>query len=159
MPKVTKGKSDALNWLRAHVLYDGDDCLIWPYSTTRGYAQVAIGRRLQKAARVMCQWVHGDPPTPKHEAAHSCGNGNKACVNPKHLTWKTRAGNHADAMLHGTAYINQRGVPRAKLTPSQAGEIRSLKGHVSQDKIAARFGVSHSTVAKIHRGELWRSQL
>ncbi len=156
MAQYPKGKSVALNWLRGHVLHEGDECLIWPFSSTRGYAQVKYEGRIQKAARIMCGWIHGDPPTPKHEAAHSCGNGDKGCVNPKHLSWKTRAGNHADAFAHGTAYVNQRGVPRAKLTPSQAIQIRSLKGNLSQDKIAKLYGVSHSTVAKIHRGELWR---
>lgn len=66
--------------------------------------------------------------------------------------------NDALYAMQGTAFINVRGKPRAKLTPQQAIEIRSLKGNLSQDKIAERFGVSHSTVAKIHRGELWRSQ-
>lgn len=154
---MLKTKTPALNWLRAHVLHEGDDCLIWPFSSTRGYAQVPIDGKVHKAARIMCEWVHGKPPSPKHEAAHSCGNGSKKCVNPNHLSWKTRAENHADAIAHGTAYFTGAGSgKRAKLTPMQALEIRSLKGNLSQDKIAARFGVSHSTIAKIHRGELWR---
>lgn len=154
--KWTKGKSNALNWLRSHVLYEGDDCLIWPFGTSRGYGQVKADGRIRKPHRVMCEWVNGSPPTDKHEAAHSCGNGHRGCVNPNHLSWKTRAENHADAIAHGTAHMNKLGVPRAKLSLTQALEIRSLKGNLSQDKIAERFGVSHSTVAKIHRGELWR---
>lgn len=150
---MPKGKSDALNWLRAHVLYEGADCLLWPYSTTRGYAQVPMDGKIAKATRVMCQWAHGDPPTPKHEAAHSCGN--RRCVNPSHLSWKTRSENQLDAVAHGTVF-RKGNRWNTKLSPTQALEIRSLKGSLSQDKIAARFGVSHSTVAKIHRGELWR---
>lgn len=141
-------------WICEHVSYNEDDCLIWPFSRNRGYGNLKYGDKIHYAHRVMCTLAHGDPPTPKHEAAHSCGNGRNGCVNPKHLSWKTRAENHDDAFKHGTAYT-PRGLPRAKLTKDKAIEIHSLKGVLSQNKIAKQFGVTYSTVSKIHRGELW----
>jgi hypothetical protein len=56
----------------------------------------------ERATRVMCKLAHGPAPTPKHHAAHSCGKGHEACINPKHLRWATPRENAADAKLHGT---------------------------------------------------------
>lgn len=151
---MAKGKSEALNWLRGHVLHEGDACLVWPYSTSRGYAQVYLSRgELRKAARVMCEWVHGEPPTPDHEAAHSCGNGNKGCVNPKHLSWKTRSENQRDRLRHGTAGNGKTG-RGSKLLPQQVQEI--IAGGTSVSDFARRFGVTRSAVRKIQIGEIWK---
>jgi hypothetical protein len=54
------------------------------------------------AHRLMCQLAHGDPPTPDHIAAHSCGRGHEGCVNPNHLSWKTYSENELDKRVHGT---------------------------------------------------------
>lgn len=48
--------------------------------------------------RHMCKLKNGDPPTPDHEAAHSCGNGKHGCINPNHLRWATDAENMADTV-------------------------------------------------------------
>lgn len=54
----------------------------------------------------MCQKAHGDPPSPKHDAAHSCGRGHEGCVNPNHLSWKTKKQNQADRITHGTSHLH-----------------------------------------------------
>lgn len=58
---------------------------------------VRIGGRTTKAtnpARLICEWFHGPPPSPVHEAGHTCPNGeNECCVNPDHLKWMTREEN------------------------------------------------------------------
>jgi hypothetical protein len=99
----------------------------------------------------MCELAHGDPPSTKHEAAHSCGN--HSCVNPRHLAWKTRSENQLDSVAMGRVY---RGGRRGKLNRAFAERIRRLKGKLSQDQIAKMFDVTHGTVAKIHRGEMWK---
>lgn len=140
-----------LDWLFERRKHDGDDCLLWPFSTSRGYGQVKAWDKIRKAHRVMCTIAHGPSTDPTHEAAHSCGN--TRCVNPKHLSWKSRPANQADSVAMGRFYNGGR---RGKLDRDRANQIRALKGTLSQNEIAARFGVTFSTVAKIHRGELWR---
>ena len=90
-----------MEWLLDHVSFEGEECLIWPFNKQNGYAGCisADGRR-QYACRVMCKLAHGPAPTPKHEVAHSCGKGDEACINPKHLRWATSAENGADRKLH-----------------------------------------------------------
>lgn len=84
--------------------YEGDECLIWPFSKDRkGYGQVRFAGKLHIVSRLACQEANGPPPTPKHEAAHSCGNGHLACATKRHLSWKTRTENMADKVMHGTS--------------------------------------------------------
>ena len=149
----TTGRNEARLWLMGHVAYRGDDCLEWPFSKIRGYGQLTIGKnKIRKAHRLMCELAHGSPPSPKHEAAHSCGN--HGCVNPKHLRWKTRAESQAESVAMGRYYRSGRVGAEGR---DRAIQIRALKGRLSQNKIAEKFGVTHSTVAKIHRGETWRN--
>jgi len=140
-------------WLRERSNWAGVSCLIWPFSKCRGYGNLKYQGKIRRAHRVMCEMVNGKPPSDRHEAAHSCGN--RACVNPHHLSWKTRAENQADTIAQGKAYSNA-GKTRDKLTRAQALKIRSMRGAYSQGEIAAEYGVSYSTVAKIHRGEIWK---
>lgn len=147
----TKGKGVTAAWLRAHVSFDGNGCLEWPFSRSRGYGHLKYGNKIMKAHRQICILAHGKPPTPKHEAAHSCGN--HGCVNRNHISWKTRRKNQAQSVAMGRFYRNGRG---GTLNRADATEIRALKGQLSQDKIAAKFNVTHSTIAKIHRGEIWK---
>lgn len=138
------------DWLRAHIDHDGDDCLTWPYGLDdKGYAQVVCFDRIRKAHRVMCELVNGIPPTPKHQASHTCGNGSRGCVNPKHLEWKTNSENQRDRRKHGT-HLGGIGT-RTRLTPAQIAEIRSLNGVLSKVKIAEKFGVKRGCVEYWHR--------
>jgi hypothetical protein len=51
--------------------------------------------------RLVLTWSAGPPPTPDHEAAHSCPDGeNSLCVNPTHLYWATREENEQDKRLY-----------------------------------------------------------
>lgn len=142
-------------WLKNRVGTTDDSCILWPFARARAYGQVAIIRpgkkTICKAHRVMCKLAHGEPPTPRHEAAHICGNA--LCVNPRHLKWKTRSANQLDSVTMGRVW---RGGRRGKLTRDKADRIRSLRGVVSLDKLANQFGVTFSTIAKIHRGETWK---
>lgn len=88
------------------VVFDGDECLPWPFQiSTEGYGRLEAGKKKKIASRYICELAHGIAPTPKHEAAHNCGN--KVCVNPKHLRWATRQENEDDKIIHGV----QRGRP------------------------------------------------
>lgn len=134
------GTDTGLGWLIAHVGYNGDNCLTWPKAKNgEGYGQCAVGRKVRKANRLMCRLVHGEPPTSRHVAAHSCNNGHLGCVNPRHLSWKTHAENVEDKRRAG-ACGKPRG-SRTKLTAEQIAEIRSLKGIVNGHELAKRYGL------------------
>lgn len=141
-----------MKWLTEHAQYKDDDCLIWPFRRGgRGYAYLADG----PASRVMCEIAHGKAPSLGHEAAHSCGKGHFGCINPQHLRWATKQENESDKHNHGTRLVGSQ-LPWAKLMESQVREIRRLKGQFSQPEIAARFGVSKSTIGLILNNRIWR---
>ena len=150
-------RDTAYRYLRDVVLpyNDKDECLFWPFNkTSDGYGRIGIGGERVAVHRHVCEEVDGPPPTEKHEAAHSCGNGHLACVNPHHLSWKTRAENFADKLSHGTHNRGERN-GYAKLTEEVVREIKALKGKMSQRDIARRFGASQQQVSKIQRGDSW----
>lgn len=148
-------KGELLRFYREVVLlYEGDDCLIWPYANSHGYGRVGVGDERTSVTRAVCEEVHGPSPTPDHEAAHSCGRGDDGCCAKRHLSWKTHAENEADKVLHGTA---QRGSKHwnAKVTTDIALKIRALKGKLKQREIAEQFGVARQTVGKIQSKQAW----
>lgn len=135
--------------------YEGDGCLTWPFAKDRkGYGKVRVDGKCHVVSRYICELAHGAPPTPEHEAAHSCGNGHEGCVTKKHLSWKTRTDNELDKLAHGTHNRGERH-GYSKLTEEKIKEILSLKGSMSQQNIARQFGISGSHVGRIHRGETW----
>lgn len=150
--KTRPGNGEARRYFLDVVLtYDGDECLVWPFfRDPQGYGRVS-GQLVTRAA---CQMLYGDPPTPKHEAAHSCGKGHEGCCTPRHLSWKTRLENEADKETHGTKAIGQRN-GQSRLTDANVQEIRSLKGVISQQEIGKRFGVSQSHVNDILNHRNW----
>lgn len=140
-------------WLMEHAGYNEEHCLIFPFGVGR-YGHVTFGGVKMHAHRAMCILVHGQPPTADHQAAHSCGNGHLACVNPRHLSWKTPAQNQADRLVHGTHCRGER-CRTAKLTEEQVLEIRSLRGHVSSKDLSKRFSISPGAVKMIWQRRNW----
>lgn len=149
-------EGDPEKFLREVVLpYDGDECVLWPFARNRGgYGQMVLGSRLHRVSRLVCEDVNGPPPTPEHEAAHSCGQGHLGCVTKKHVLWKTPAENQSDRVGHGTHSRGERSAT-SKLTEGQVKEIRSLKGKRKIADIAAEFGVSQMAVSYIQRTKRW----
>lgn len=157
-PSIRKrvGSGELKKWIESNADYSGEDCLIWPFSTRpdgRAISILADGKR-HIAHRYMCILKNGPPPSPNHQAAHSCGNGHLACINPHHLRWATNTENQADRAIHGTSNIGVRN-PSAKINPEIASIIRSLKGIELQRVTAARYGVTRAHVAGIQSGRFW----
>lgn len=136
--------------------YQGDDCLLWPYSKANyGYGEVRFGGRKGRKRlvhRVICELTRGPPPSGKNDAAHSCGN--RLCCNPRHLRWASRTENVADSRLHGTISRGERN-GHARVTESDVRLIRALRGKATQQEIAKRFGVSRAAVSAIQRRSSW----
>lgn len=144
-------------WLEEHVSHDGDECLIWPFQRLQSDGRAAVKYKGKQtiAARVMCEMAHGAPPTPEHEAAHSCGKGHLGCVNPKHLRWATRVENKADMLGHGTRVMGEKHY-NAKLTADQVVAIREAAQSTPHPAVAAMFGVNRQHVQKIAARTIWR---
>lgn len=135
--------------------YDGDDCLPWPYAGDgKGYGVMNVDGKVTYIHRRVCERAHGPAPTPSHKATHSCGNGDKACCTKRHLRWGTQKENMADTIIHGTAPRGERH-GCAKLTEADVRAIRSLKGTAFQRDIAAKFGISRTSVSVIQSRKNW----
>lgn len=153
-PPRQKRDGKHMRWLKAHANYSGNDCLKWPFNCdTGGYGLMYANGKTPNAHRVMCELVNGPAPTERHQAAHSCGNGHLACVNPTHLSWKTNRENQLDRRKHGTAI---RGID-TKLNHAAAAKIRQLRGTDTYTAIGRQFGVSRDTIRKVMTGQTWKS--
>jgi HNH endonuclease len=144
----TKGKSATRQWLMDNVEHRGDNCLTWPFSCARGYGHFKYLGKFRYAHRYMCELAHGDAPE-GHEAAHSCGRGDQGCVNPRHLSWKTKSDNQRDCRMHGTQ-AKHRTSRYGKLTAGQVIEIRT--SGEKQCDLAKQFGVHETTISNIRTG-------
>lgn len=143
-------------WLLDHAGHpEEDECLIWPFArVSAGYGSLNFSGRSIDAHRLMCMLVNGQPIERNMEAAHSCGKGRLGCVNPRHLSWKTRASNEYDKIAHGTAPRGQN-CGKAILTDEDIRKIRSLGGSLTQREIGERFGVGAQAIGKILNGKRW----
>lgn len=152
----TTPRGEPLRWLKKYSSHSAEECLKWPFRSVQdGRGIVLFQGQLWSASRLMCKLAHGDPPSPKHEAAHSCGRAHDGCVNPKHLRWATKGENEADKVLHGTS---NRGIRNgsAKLSESDVlGITLRLDRRETQQAIADDLGIAQSVVSAINRGEIW----
>ncbi len=131
-----------------------DDCIIWPYGTNTGYGSMRVdGVSTQVHRWVLTQSTSDDADLSALDAAHAPGVcHNRACINPRHLRWATRAENLADKTIDETDNRGER-CGSAKLTEDDVHAIRQASG--SHRAIGERFGVAPSTVADIIKGRTW----
>lgn len=143
-------------WLHDVVLkYEGDECIFWKYALyPAGYGWIQDGDYKGSVHNLVCRKIHGDPPTPKHQAAHSCGNGHLGCCTPRHVSWKTSKANNADKELHGTKIYGER-VHNSKLTMASVLEIRALRGAMSIRSIAQKYSINPSTAERVINRKSW----
>jgi hypothetical protein len=147
-------RGELVRWLENIALpFSGDECLTWPFCRTpKGYGHIKVEGRKGYAHRFVCERANGVAPTPKHEAAHSCGN--SSCVNPLHLRWATTSQNHADKLIHDTHRRGERHYG-ARLTEAGVRLIRANPDMLSQSELASAFGVSRATVSSVLRRDTW----
>lgn len=137
--------------------YEGDDCLIWPYSRNEsGYGKLTYEGKVQIASRLVCEKANGPPPSSKHEAAHECGKGHLGCVSKRHLSWKTHAANQSDKRRHGTLMSGERH-HNSKLREADVRAIRQMNRTRTHAQLAERFGVSKGTINDIVMGLTWKN--
>lgn len=151
-----RGEGAGIAFLRSHVDYAGNDCLIWPLCRNEdGYGKVGYLGRVYRAHRLMCELAHGQAPSAIHQATHSCGQGHTGCVNPKHLSWQTPSENQRDRRKHGTQ--DGRGGERHKLTAEDVAAIRASAGTKTHFDLAVEYGCTRENISRIIRGVVWRT--
>jgi len=156
-----KGSSPGapLKWIHDNANYSGEDCIIWPFQLScNGYGSIKHNGKKRVASRVMCEVAHGIPENEALDAAHQCGNGASGCMNPLHLSWKTRTENCADKKLHGT---NMQGedVSSSVITENQAEQIILMAMNhpeMLHKDISKSVQCSSCIVGKVLRGDTWR---
>lgn len=144
-------ETPAKRWMGKYLDHDDAEfCLIWPFNRAQNGYPTAGKNNAIRPHRLMCERRNGPAPSPKHQAAHSCGKGHLGCVNPWHLNWRTPAENQLERYKqHGL-------LPSRKLTPEQVDEIRTLKGRERTVDTAARFQVSEANIRQIQAGKTWQ---
>ena len=134
-----------------------EGCIDWPFSVGMyGYPRHTRNRfGTTVAHRVVCIIHHGPPPFEGAEAAHECGN--KRCVNPDHISWKTKLENNHDKFRHGTMMMAEKHF-HAILKDHDIPEIRSMrKSGMSNVAISKIYGVAPCTISHICNRTTWRS--
>jgi hypothetical protein len=144
-----------IQWILNNSNYSGNECLIWPFARTKnGYPNINLGLVTRVASRVMCEYAHGLPPNKELDAAHSCGNGMGGCMNPSHLSWKTRSENNKDKLIHGTQPRGE-GSGTAVLSEDVVMGIKSDRKTMRNKDVAEKYGVSRKTVSRLVCRNQW----
>lgn len=136
-------------WIEKHLGYTSDECLVWPFATIKGYGVIGICGKNITVSRLICERLYGPPPTPKHQAAHSCGKGHEGCVSPIHVRWATRKENESDKFLHGTSMRGK----NSKLTVAQILEIK--RSTLSNIALGVKHGCCPDNIRAIRNGRSW----
>lgn len=139
-------------------------CWLWTGARTEsGHGVLQVGRRpngnaLNNQAHRVSWELHRGPIPASLKVCHNCpGGDNPACVHPDHLFLDTQAGNVADAARKGRLRKGE-GCHQAKLTEAAVREIRAryAAGGISQEKLAAEYGVGQNPISKIIHRKTWR---
>ena len=117
-----------------------------------GYAGFGYKGKMVAAHRWVFKHVHKHNP---HVVRHICDN--PACISEYHLLGGAKLDNSRDAVKRGRTARGERS-NTAKLTEFQVRRIREeyAKGGVSQRELGRRYGVDHTTIGHIVRGNKWK---
>ena len=132
--------------------------VLTPWEHSFGYLSVTlamVGRMQKYTVHRLVLLAFVWPPPEGTEACH--WNGDPTDNALANLRWDARARNADDRCRHGT---QDQGEAHgwAKLTAEQVRAIRQryAEGDILQRELAALYGVTHQTVSKIVRGDIWR---
>ena len=114
-----------------------------------GYGQFHLNGKTAYAHRVAFE-IHNGYATDEF-VLHQCDN--RKCVNPEHLFVGSFYDNMDDMVSKQRQAHGERN-SRHKLKAAEVVAIRKEVG--THEKIAAKYGVSRTTVSMIRSGKIWR---
>lgn len=124
--------------------------------TKAGYAMLKLGKKLIYHHRyILAKSLNKE----LHEldgldVRHKCDR--PGCINPSHLELGTRQDNVNDMLARNRGnWAVGENASKAKLTELQAREIKASMS-TSCLVLAAKYGVSHTAILKIWRGQSWK---
>ncbi len=129
-------------------------CWMWVGSYDQdGYGLFKMNGTMHRAHRLA--WViNKGEILPGRFICHDCDT--PSCVNPKHLFQATPAGNSDDRNKKKRQAFGEKNAG-AKLKEWQVAEIlRLYKTGMSQQKLAAMFGVGQTCISRITRRTHWK---
>jgi hypothetical protein len=133
-----------------------DGCWRWTGSKScTGYCNVFYHGRVWLAHRAsLIIFGKVKELTPGLQVSHSCRN--RDCVNPDHLSEKTRSQNNgADKIAHGVDCSGEK-CHFSKLDWEKVNAIR--ESSTKRKELAALYGVSTSCISSILRGKTWKKE-
>lgn len=127
-------------------------CLLWFGCTDGfGYGRIRAEGGVKKRVHRLVYEMQCEPIPEGLIVRHRCDT--PACVNPEHLLLGTLADNVQDK-VDRDRQAKGRASPSAKLTEADVAAIR--RDTRPQRVIGADYGVAHSVVGQIKRGQKWR---
>ena len=141
-----------------------DDCWEWTaYKNKKGYGQLGLGSRGEGTilAHRASYLIHNKSLCTNLMVLHKCDN--PSCVNPEHLYQGTASDNTKDmikrnrSVFGGYNPASGEKNSNSKLTGNQIKNIRKEIRHMSCRQLGKKYGVAHSTIARIIRGETWNN--
>jgi DNA-binding XRE family transcriptional regulator len=123
---------------------------------TKGYPQKRINGKKKQISRIIYTEKFGEIPE-NIFICHTCDN--PSCINIEHLFPAPNVDNVKDkVMKNRQSRMPGEQHPMAKLTEQQVKEIRNSKD-IGCRKLAEIYNVTHSTIAYIRKGKLWKHLL
>lgn len=130
--------------------------LLQPAPDDKGYQHLTLWKDHESRQTAVHVLVLEAFVGPRPVGSYGCHrNGNPRTNKLDNLYWGTPTENSADKRRHGT-HRQGSAIPWARLTEADVRRIRSLKGKVSQQKLASEYGVRQNQISRVMNGQRWR---
>lgn len=154
-PKPTPESIKTRFWSKVDQSTGPDNCWSWlGFNDRDGYGKFDYLGRSVPASRMAYELTYGTIPAGLL-ACHNCDN--PGCCNPRHIYAGTYTDNNLDTFRRGRRNHKGENCPTSRLTEKQVSAIRSKyrSGKITQEELAQRYGVDHSTISAIVRRKSW----
>lgn len=138
----------------SYVSKQADGCWLWTGAKAiTGYAIFGYKSKTWLAHRAsLVVFKKVEQLTPGLQVSHSCRN--RHCVNPDHLSQKTRSENNGpDKIAHGVSLAGDR-CHFSKLDWTKVSEIRASEKKIKE--LATDYGISKSAISNVLRQRTWK---